>query len=257
VGLLSRLLAHPLTRGLDLDDPRTTVLRRQVLAGKPFLRRVYADWYRRIAASLPAEAGPVLEIGTGAGFLSDFVPGLLRSDVLAYPGLDVVLDGTRLPFRPGALRAVVMTNALHHIGEPERFLREAALCVRPGGVLSMIEPWVTAWSRFVYAHLHHEAFEPDAPHWTAPGSGPLSGGNGALPWILFHRDLARFQERVPEWDLTTVEPFMPFRYLVSGGVSLRTLMPAALHGPWRLIEDALSPWSGATAMFAHFVLRRR
>ena len=39
--MLKHWLEHPLTRGLDLDDPRTTHLRRRVLDEKRFLRRIY------------------------------------------------------------------------------------------------------------------------------------------------------------------------------------------------------------------------
>ena len=144
---MKRWLEHPLTRGLDLDNPRTTHLRRRILEEKPFLRRIYEEWYARIAASLPAGEGAVLELGSGAGFLRDFVPGLVRSEVFYTPGIDAVLDGLALPFAPGSLRAIAMTNVLHHLPQPVRFFQEAARCVRPGGVATLIEPWVTPWSR--------------------------------------------------------------------------------------------------------------
>jgi hypothetical protein len=47
------------------------------------------------------------------------------------------------------------------------------------------------------------------------------------------------------------------RYLVSGGISLRGLVPAASFPLWRGLERALSPWSRQLAMFAHVVLERR
>ena len=40
---LSDWLAHPITRGLDVDDPRTTELRLRILQDKPFLRRIYDE----------------------------------------------------------------------------------------------------------------------------------------------------------------------------------------------------------------------
>jgi len=43
----------------------------------------------------------------------------------------------------GSLRAIVMTDVLHHIPNVESFFAEAARCVRPGGVIVMIEPWLT------------------------------------------------------------------------------------------------------------------
>ena len=39
----------------------------------------------------------------------------------------------------------------------------------------MIEPWVSAWARFVWGRLHHEPFAPEASSWRIPSSGPLSG----------------------------------------------------------------------------------
>ncbi|MFY9824599.1 MAG: methyltransferase domain-containing protein [Thermoanaerobaculia bacterium] len=256
MGLFARWLAHPLTSGLDVDDPRTTHLRRQILTEKPFLRRIYEEWYESLAASLPAGEGRVLELGTGAGFLADHVPGLLRSEVFFNPGSDLALDGLALPFAAGALRGIVMTNVLHHLPRPLCFFAEAARAVRPGGVVAMVEPWVTGWSRLIYTRLHHEPFLP-AGDWEIPAGGPLSGANGALPWILFERDRERFEREAPAWRVRSVEPIMPLRYLVSGGISLRSLAPAASYPLWRGLERALSPWSHRLAMFAHVVLERR
>src|SRR5437764_1132092 len=79
---------------------------------------------------------------------------LITSDVFAAPGVDRIIDARELPFADASLRAIAMTDVLHHIAEPRRFLVEATRCIRPGGVLTMIEPWVTPWSRLVYRHLH-------------------------------------------------------------------------------------------------------
>jgi hypothetical protein len=149
-----------------------------------------------------------------------------------------------------------MTNVLHHIAHPERFFREASRCMRAGGIVCMVEPWVTTWSRLAYA-LHAEPFLPEASGWAAPSGGPLSGANGALPWMIFARDRQRFESEFPDWVIAEVTPLMPFRYLVSGGISLRSLMPAWSFGMWRSVERALEPWMGRLAMFAIILLRRR
>ncbi len=121
----------------------------------------------------------------------------------------------------------------------------------------MVEPWVTAWSRLVYRHLHEEPFEPDAAEWEFPSSGPVSGANNALPWIMFARDRARFEREFPEWTIERIEPFMPVSYLLSGGMSYPSLMPGFTFGLWRAAEAAAAPIMGAVAMFALIVLRRR
>jgi len=254
--ILKTWLAYPLTRGLDIDDPYTTQLRRQVIQEKSYLRQIYQEWYGVIAAALPAGVEPVLELGSGTGFLRDYIPDLITSEIFRCPDVSVVVDGQQLPFADGALRAIVMTNVLHHLPQPRRFFAEAARCVRLGAVVAMIEPWVTAWSRLVYTNLHHEPFRPEAPEWGFPSSGPLSSANGALPWIIFERDRAQFEREFSEWQIPAIRPGMPFRYLVSGGVSLRSLMPGCTFGYWRRIENSLQPWMKTWAMFAEIVLVR-
>jgi SAM-dependent methyltransferase len=255
--MIERWLAYPLTRGLDLDDPRTTQLRRQVLRDKPFLHRLYREWYDTIARHVPSGVGAVLELGSGAGFLDEWIPGLITSERFYCSGVRAVLDGQELPVADHALRAVVMTDVLHHIPNVRRFLHEAARCVRPGGRVVMIEPWVSPWSRVVYTRFHHEPFQPEAAEWEFPATGPLSGANGALPWIVFDRDRAQFEREFPEWKVAIIRPMMPFRYLLSGGMSLRSLMPACTFGLWRGLESVLSPWMSSLAMFAQIVLERR
>jgi len=49
---------------------------------------------------------------------------------------------------------------------------------------------------------------------------------------------------------------MPFRYLLSGGVSGRSLMPGWSFTFWRKLENLLQPWMNHLAMFALIVLRK-
>src|SRR5437762_14337593 len=90
--MLKALLAHPLTKGLNIDDPETTHLRRQIIQGKVFLRKIYEEWYQSIAASLPSGDGAVLELGSGAGFMKDSVPNLITSEVFYCPDIRMVVS---------------------------------------------------------------------------------------------------------------------------------------------------------------------
>ena len=254
--MLKKLMVHPLMRRMDVNDPQTTVLRKRVLLEKQFLRRLYQEWYEALIQAVPPGEGPVLELGTGAGFLKEYLPDVITSDLLPLPDLSLVLDGHEMPFRDGCLRAIVMIDVLHHLPKPRRFLQEAARCVRPGGSVAMIEPWVSTWSRLVYTKLHHEPFHPEAAQWEFSASGPLSGANEALPWIMFERDRPRFAEEFPEWRVKSIVPDMPLAYVLSGGVSMRALMPGVAYGLIRRIEGLMEPWMKKCAMFARIVLER-
>jgi SAM-dependent methyltransferase len=250
------LLAEPSTAGLDPDSLDVTLRRRELIQSRAFLRRLYQEWYAQIAGAIPQTSGAILEIGSGGGFMSSAIPEVITSDVLPLPGVDVVLNAERLPFADGSLRAVVMTNVLHHIPDVARFLGEFTRCTRAGGALVIIEPWVTGWSRRVYGTLHSEPFDPAAKMWTLISGRPLSEANGALPWIVFERDRRRFSEEFPELSVETIRPLMPLRYLVSGGVSMRSLVPGWSFRFWKGIDDLLTRVSPETAMFALIVVRR-
>lgn len=254
---MTRLLAHPLARGLDENHPGTSDVRRRIVLSKPFLRRIYLEWYGKLLERLPGIEGEVLELGSGAGFFGEVLPSAITSEVFLCGGIRAVLDARALPFRSGALRAIVMTDVLHHVPDVGRFFAEAVRTLAPGGRLLMVEPWVTPWSTWVYQRFHPEPFRPDAEDWSFPSSGPLSGANGAIPWIVFRRDAARFRERFPEFGIQAIEPFMPFRYLLSGGVSLRALSPGWSFSLWRGAEAALKPVMGSCAMFALIQVERR
>lgn len=249
-------LSDPLTRGVDIDSPEIIGLRRRILRENGFLRRIYEEWYATLLAAVPPGEGAVVELGSGAGFLRDFIPGLVATDLHPVAGIDVAADAARLPFRDSALRAIVMTNVFHHIARPRLFLGEAARCLRVGGTVAMIEPWVTPWSRLVY-RLHHEPFDAAAAEWEFRSSGPLSGANSALPWLVFERDRARFEQEFPSLRVRSIRLALPFRYLLSGGVSRRPLMPARAFEFWSRLESRLRPWFGTWAMFAEIVLERR
>jgi len=253
--MFHKLLSHPCTKNVDLDDPATTSLRRRIIRQKGFLRKLYEEWYRGIAAELPAGKKSVLEIGAGAGFFHEFIPGLITSDILSCQGIDVQLSALKLPFATGSLRAIVMTDALHHIPHVENFLEEAIRCLQQGGAIILIEPWVSWWSKIIYSNFHHEPFMPESREWNFHSGGPLSSANGALPWIVFERDRAVFENKFPELKVRSVEPMMPFSYLLSGGVSLRSLMPGFAYDFWRSLEKKMQMkrW----AMFAKIVVERK
>lgn len=254
--ILRSSLSHPLTRDLDLDDPITTQLRRTIIQQKSFLRKIYQEWYTNIADCLPEGPEGVLELGSGAGSFVEYVPNLITSDIIPITSTDLVLDGQRLPFAHNELKGIVMCNVLHHMHQPRQFFERAARCVRPGGVIVMLEPWATVWSRRVYSLLHHELFKMDAVDWQTPSSAPLSGANGALPWIIFERDREIFEREFSAWHIESVILSMPFSYLLSGGVSLRSFMPGWTYPFWQHVENLLDPWMPKLAMFAQIKLQR-
>jgi len=233
-----------------------TATRRTIVREKRFLHALYVEWYKLIIGSLDRK-DQVLELGSGAGFLKDWLPDLISSDVFPVEGIDRVVDACDLPFDAESLDAIVMTDVFHHIPDVALFLKEAIRTLRPGGKVCMIEPWRTPWSEWIYTHLHHEPFLPESKKWALDfqEDAPLSNANGALPWMVFERDRALFEKKFPELVIQVVKPLMPLAYLLSGGVSMRSVLPGFTYSWIRWVErnGGESQW----AMFALIVVKKK
>lgn len=249
---IKKLLSHPLTSGLDIDDPQTTALRRSIILTKPFLKKLYTEWYTLIDNALPQSDAPAIELGSGGGFITDIIKNVITTDVIELPYIDRILDACApWQFEDNSLRGVTMTNVFHHLPDVDAFLEEATRCIVSKGAIVMIEPWLNPWSRFVYKHIHHEPCDATVKEWKLPPGGPLSQANGALPWLVFHRDKKDFLEKYPQWTIEECRTIMPVSYILSGGVSMRSLVPGWLYSLVRLCEKVF-PWG----MFAFIVLRK-
>lgn len=203
-----------------------TIRRRELVQRNACARFSFERWYRELAGlAINAPEGLRVELGSGGGFLDQFIPNLIKTDVVELPFIDKVCFAEALPFSDASVGALVMVNVLHHVDDVERFFREAERVLMPDGVIAMIEPYVSTFSRFVYRYLHHEPFDPDVEDWPLPPSGRLSGGNDALPWIVFVRDRARFAGQHPTLRIENIRPHSALSHLLSGGVTTRPLAP--------------------------------
>ena len=163
--LLESMLQHPIAKGLDLDDPQTTNLRRDIILAKPFLQKIYQEWYGLLTAHLGENSGKVLEIGAGAGLAEISKNQVIRSDIIVTKWIDIACDCQLMPFNDAQFIAILLIDVLHHLPNPEQFLHEASRCLIAGGIISMIEPWNTKWSSWIYKNFHHEPFNPASSQW--------------------------------------------------------------------------------------------
>lgn len=243
--------------GRDLDDPATTVIKKEVIRRKPFLNRLYRCFYEELLALMKeAPPGPAVELGSGPGFIKDVNPAVVTSDVLFVPGLDLNFSAGEFPFKKGSLSCILMVDVFHHLPDPLGFLREAERCLVRGGRVVMIEPFNSWFGSWVYRHLHHEPFDTEGD-WLIPGGGPLSRANSALPWIVFSRDRERLERELPGMTVKINRPHTPFAYLLSGGVSYRAFLPGFFFGAVRGVEVLLSPFMKYLGMFGTICLEKK
>src|SRR5262249_17759034 len=135
---------------------------------------------------------------------------------------------------------VLMLNVLHHLPDPTAFLRECERVLKPGGRVCLIEPYVGPLSRVLIRPLHHEPWD-EAAEWSVPDSGPMTSANMALPSLIFVRDRCRYDMEFPDLPVDRLTLHTIALYLLSGGVSMRSLLPGSLFAPLLMLEQLLAP----------------
>lgn len=255
--LLAPLRLPDLLQVKSLDDPDNILLLRRIIQRKPFLRKTYRSFYRDLLhkSASASPGGEVIELGSGASFLKKLAPQIVTSDVLPYEGVDRVFSALEMPMATDSVSAFLMIDVLHHLKDSRQFFREALRCLQLGGKIVMIEPANTFWSRLIYQNFHHEPFEVRGD-WGFELGGPLSGANMAIPWIIFCRDAQQFAREFPQFRVCSITVHTPLRYLLSGGLSLKQLLPSFSYPLIQILEWLLTPLNQYLGLFMTIELEK-
>ena len=212
------------------DTPETAAVQRRILHRKKSLALLYREYCRPcIESANRAHADShMVEVGAGTSPLKEHVPGLIASDVLTLPWLDMACSAYALPFRDHSLDRIFLMFVCHHLGRMREFLDESYRCLRPGGEMVIIDPAITIFSRFYYKYFHVDRMDLESQEWAFEGDCPLSDSNIALSWIVFFRDRKRFTDMYPHFVIDRVAYNTSLAYLFSGGLRFRQMLPTFL-----------------------------
>lgn len=261
---IASLLIEPRLRGLNLESPERIVHHREILAKKLLLRGVFEDFYRLCREVdekyFTGAEGKRVEIGAGVSLFKSLHPDVLVTDIVPANHLDAVVDAQAMPFEKNSVRAVYGLNCFHHIPSPERFFRELERVLSPHGGCVLIEPYHGPVASVLYKRLFaSEGFDKGAPGWEqTAGVGVMEGANQALSYNVFIRDRARFEKLFADLEIVDHFPLSNYvRYLTSGGLNFRSLLPDFFAAPLRAVEFLLTPLHPALALHHTVVLRKR
>lgn len=257
------LVAEPRLRGVDVDSVDLVYHHRDILRSKPLIYAVMGEFYRTCRALDEAHfsgAGLRVEFGAGSSLMKDFEPDVLVTDIKPAAFLDRVLDAQNMDLGDASVRAFYGINCFHHLPAPDRFFSELERTLVPGGGCILVEPYHGPFAAFLYRRLFTtESFDPDEPSWDSTSArGVMTGANQALSYIIFQRDRTEFERKHPALELVAdVRSKSYLRYLLSGGLNFRQLVPTAAGAVLSAVERALTPLEHLLALHHIIVIRKR
>lgn len=261
---LASLLVEPELRGVDMDSPERILVHRQILDRKPMIRGVFTDFYRRCRALDEQFFGDTpglrIELGAGVSLFKTLYPDVISTDLVPAAHLDRVVDAQATDFPDASVRVLYGLNCFHHFPKKEAFFTEMQRIVPPGGGCVLVEPYFGPCASLLYTRLFtSETFDKTAASWNQDdGARAMVGANQAASYLVFVRDRARFASLFPDLELVHAEPLGNcLRYLLSGGLNFRPLVPAGAARPLKLVEALLTPLRPVLALHHVIVLRKR
>jgi SAM-dependent methyltransferase len=192
-----------------------------------YLHALYEEAFTSIIENLPVDIQTLVEIGAGDGISRNFLPQSILTDISYHPFLDAACRSDQMPFKSGSVDALVLKDTLHHLPDVELFLAEANRVLRIGGRIVIFEPYWGLLAKFVYRFLHQEQFDQNTDTWSFQSMSPWDS-NQALSYLLLRRDRAQFEREYPFFEIREHKVLVGPSFLISGGVSRRTIVSGRL-----------------------------
>jgi len=260
--MLSNILKEPLLKSINVESCERIDAHRAILEAKPLMKAVCREMYALCAAldqKFLSGEGQRVELGAGVSFIKDFFPNVLVTDIVPASHLDTVLDAQNMtPLKDESVRAFFGIHCFHHFPDPRKFFRELTRTLTPGGGCVLIDPYYGPLARIVYPRLFAtEGFDMNQRDWETPGAGAMNDANQALSYVVMFRDREIMKREFPDLEIVHSEQLTNYpRYVLSGGLNFRSLVPAFSQPALKFIEVAMHPARRWLALHHVVVIRK-
>ncbi len=255
-------MRDPLIEDINIDGEDRLTAHRRMLSHKQVLRDVFLDFhllFRKLDEKYFLAEGKRIEIGAGIAPIRDTFPDVLATDIVRGDHLDRVLDAENMDLPDNSVRVIYGQNCFHHFPHPDQFFSELDRVLAPGGGAILLEPYYGPFASFLYKRLFKtEGFDKEFPSWETPVTGPMNGANQALSYIIFQRDRAIFERKHPALKIVHQQVcHNHLKYLVSGGLNFRQLLPNWVVPAVGILQFILRPLDRWLALHHVVVIRKK
>ncbi len=128
------------------------------------------------------------EIGNGTDALYSGAPAVIGFDIYGTALTHFIADAHQIPFRSGAVDAVVVQAVLEHVLDPERVVREIHRVLKPGGLVYAETPFLQQVHAGPYDFTRYTA---SGHRWLFRAfeeitAGPVAGPGTQMLWSVDH-----------------------------------------------------------------------
>ncbi len=249
---------------VDVNSNELVKIHLSILKKKKLLNSAFLTFYKdmtKICDKYFLIDGLEIELGSGVGFFKNIRKNILTSE-FQRKGIkyDLELDATNLNLNNDSVKCIYAINVFHHIPSPTKFFDELVRVLKKNGGCILIEPHNGFFSRILHTYLHKdEYFDTTKKEWDNKKSfGPLANANQALAHNVFVRDVIKFKKKYGAHLEIIHEQYElnGFRYLFSGGLNFKQILPSFLNSFLKIIEKLLSPFAKFWTPYKMIVIKK-
>jgi SAM-dependent methyltransferase len=248
--------------GVDPDSAQSTEIQIEILNRKPVLRKVFYELYTyciRASNEYFTGEGNEIEIGSGVGYIKNFYPHVITTEIKDTKHVDMLLDAQHMNLPDQSVKAFYGLNCFHHFPNPDLFFNELKRTLVKGGGCVLIDPYYGPMASFLYKRLFAtEDFNKNQKEWKNTSMNFMKDANQALSYIVFVRDRKIWEKKHPDLEIVKMK-VMPnyLKYLLSGGLNFKSLWPTPLFFILSFIEILLWPLHSLLGLHHAIVIRKK
>ena len=251
---------------IDVDSDELITFHRDILLNKKIINNVFHEFYTtcyelsKDYSKTDNKDGLRIEIGSGSSLFKYYYPDIISTDIKTHEHNDMSLDAQNMEnIEDNSIESFFAINCFHHFPNPEKFFRELDRTLKSGGTCVVIDPYFGLLSSFLYKRMFAtESFDKSQKDWHYISDGPMNGANQALSYIVFFRDIENFLKENPNLEIVKTTRFNNYlRYLFSGGLNFKQLVPDFMEKPLKIMEFLLRPINSLFALHHIVVIRKK
>ena len=259
--MLRDLLGLKEIKKIDIDSKNRIIAHRKILEKRPIIKNIFRELHELfiyLDINYLSGDGKKIELGAGAYPIKETYSDVISTDIVDGDNIDQILDAMNMYLKPNSVRVFFGQNVFHHFPDPKKFFSEIDRVLEVGGGAILLEPYYGLISSLIYPHISAtESFDKRQLAWEGEHTGPMKGANQALSYIVFKRDRDKFLNDFPNLEIKyhkTTSNYM--RYLLSGGLNFKQLVPNFMERPIQFLEYLLTPFHSFAALHHVIVIKK-